>query len=577
LQTFHVRITVPEGEMNRYREAWIKRHLSIVAISWILIELVFWGPASSAMGQGRRPTPFVPPGLLKDRPGIPPGVPPGVAPHIPPGLRDQIFQQDLLSKCKDGKPDSFLKSVLEGIIKQWIDTINSFADTKIVHVEPPPSLVLSSRHTTDSKKFDLTTYWSELMGEVVRRLGPDALKMKVTLLPFNIEYELELGTLVLGAAPAFTTFTDRIGEALLIVGQPHYSSDGLHSEFDVTLKDPLTPQEGTAQVFGLAKMISFTVKVTYKLTNAEHASCDGETDLGMAVNPASGKDIALETVTVTVGEPRGSVNAQVFVSEDMASCDFPANQPPLCSAAEQPPSSAPFLLSLAGFTTNSRVVYDATTASLVATADRNFRTPGTNGPVNRADSIAARSNRYVLTSESVALGTPVSLTLQTGLAGFMSTEALGIETQGLARSHSVAQVVLDVATVFEGSGTAGATVRYFQISTGLQIIDGVTVGAPQTTLQSPTSDVINFGISNNVPVVLTVPGVGQQVSNQAGGSSLVVPLTAHFQIPIGQPFSLFVRGHADASGLEGFSSSSLTMSQFVFGPLPAGVALQALP
>ena len=99
-----------------------------------------------------------------------------------------------------------------------------------------------------------------------------------------------------------------------------------------------------------------------------------------------------------------------------------------------------------------------------------------------------------------------------------------------------------------------------------------------------SANIINFGIADNAPVLLSEPRTSQGVfeSQNTTRTDAVAPLIVNLQIPVGQPFGFSVRDHATAStnvGEQGgvfgsFTNMMLEPLQFL---LPPGVEVLSLP
>ena len=571
--------------MNRYWEPRIRRNLWIVAIGWIPLGLVFLGPALPSWGQAL----FLPPGQI-GRPAPPTvtitppsqsqGVPQRGAPFVPPGLvgapaipapasqaRRQLIVQDLLRKCQ--KPDDeFLKPQLEGIVNRLLSTINSIRRPP-VDVDKP-SLTLTPGHPIERVKFDLRSYWSKLV-QTAKDFDRNLLKASFTLGPNGFKYSVEVAVLAIGAVPQFVMTSDRGEDFILVEREPQRDSvDPLVYRFNVSLPNPGSPTAGTARVVGSARTIRFTVTAKYRLMSEEAtATCDGELDpFSRDVQPADGQNIALQPVTVTVVVPHPiSVSAEVVATANRLACDFVLAPP--CIFQVQPETPSPFGLNATATGANAQVSFDGTEVFLLAAAST---APG--GTETRADAIALKLNRYVLTSDVFPVGTIVPLTVDSGVSGDLSEQPR--PTAGTCSSDT-SQAIINVTLVFEGVGRADAPAVNPLVSSRLCLDSSGKILSTGGLLGVLSSNVVEFSIQDSVPVLFSSPVTALQQTQGSAQSIFILPLTVNFLVPIGQPFALAVRVHADAVAATSFGTASARANIDAprFGALPAGIVLHA--
>jgi hypothetical protein len=284
------------------------------------------------------------------------------------------------------------------------------------------------------------------------------------------------------------------------------------------------------------------------------------------------------SVTVSTANPT-YFNGDAFVSPDTTVCDYPAPwtpaTPPCKSALQSGTSTADLSVSENG--ASSVVGFDGSNFSVGASTT-------SVSTENRADAVGSGSYNYVLTSTTIAAGTPVSLTGTISRTGSLSADTLrcDIAYHAAGCGHVTAQETFMINIGFSGvlalsSINQGERVYPEEF---LSIISPETIYPPYTESSLADSSVFTFGISGNKPVLLSEPNIIYTVVQGSIASYPLGTLTVNFTVPVGMPFGigLFdgVNTHGCGGGNLGCDGGNGTSTGVIPAPqlvLPPGVVL----
>ncbi len=245
-------------------------------------------------------------------------------------------------------------------------------------------------------------------------------------------------------------------------------------------------------------------------------------------------------------------NAEVFASPGTTDCDYPPPwtpaSPPCLSALQSDCCGTALDLNVATNGATSEVQFDGVVFSVSAST-----TTATTD--NRADAVGSRSNSYVLTSTSVAAGTPVSLTALLPRSGTLSVQALQVNDTVTAQESFMVNFGLNGVLVNSG------------INQGERVF--TSLGPTYTESSLADSNVFTFGLSGNNPVLLSEPNIVDTDATQSSVSTTLGTLTVNFTVPVGLPFGLGVYDHVNTHGGDSGNATStgvIPEPQFVLPP-----------
>jgi hypothetical protein len=275
------------------------------------------------------------------------------------------------------------------------------------------------------------------------------------------------------------------------------------------------------------------------------------------------------SVTISTASPTYFVG-EAFVSPDGTVCDYPAPwtqaTPPCLTALQSGTSTADLNVATNG--ASAAVQFDGSNYSVGASTT-------SSSTDNRADAVGSGSYNYVLTSTTIAAGTPLTLTVTIPRSGSLSVDASqGCDAStGLGCGDVTAQDTLMINIGMNGALALSNLNQAERVNYPSQEVPYGSEPLPATESSLADSSVFTFGLSGNTPVLLSEPNIINFYAQQGGAATGLGDLTVNFTVSMGQPFGVGLYDHVNTHGGntgDGVSTGVISAPQF---DLPSGVVL----